>query len=272
MKLTIGISTYDDYDGVYFTIQSLRLHHSDIINECEILIIDNNPTSKHGEALKHFLESVPNSKLVPFDQYSSTFVKGKIFEHADTPYVLSLDGHVLLYPGALKKLITFFDNNQDDGNLLHGPLLYDDMKHISTHFDLVWRGQMWGTWGTDSRGLDINAQPFEIPAQGMGLFACRKNAWLGFNSKFRGFGGEEGYIHEKYRKNGRKVLCLPFLRWVHRFARPNGIPYRLTLEDKVKNYIIGHRELNMDITPVKEHFKEFIDISVIEKWIKDIDS
>jgi hypothetical protein len=49
-----------------------------------------------------------------------------------------------------------------------------------------------------------------IPAQGMGVFACRKNNWLGFNPKFRGFGGEEGYIHEKYRKNGKQVICLPF--------------------------------------------------------------
>ena len=26
-KLTIGMATYDDYDGVFFTIQSLRMHH-----------------------------------------------------------------------------------------------------------------------------------------------------------------------------------------------------------------------------------------------------
>ncbi len=25
--LTIGMSTYDDFDGVYFTLQSLRMYH-----------------------------------------------------------------------------------------------------------------------------------------------------------------------------------------------------------------------------------------------------
>jgi hypothetical protein len=25
--LTIGMATYDDYDGVYFTLQSLRMYH-----------------------------------------------------------------------------------------------------------------------------------------------------------------------------------------------------------------------------------------------------
>ena len=27
VKLTVGMTTYDDYDGVYFTLQALRLYH-----------------------------------------------------------------------------------------------------------------------------------------------------------------------------------------------------------------------------------------------------
>ena len=49
--------------------------------------------------------------------------------------------------------------------------------------------------GTDDRGRDSNGEPFEIPMQGLGMFSCRKEAWLGFNPLFNGFGGEEGYIH-----------------------------------------------------------------------------
>ncbi len=30
-KLTIGMATYDDYDGVYFSIQALRLYHNEIV-------------------------------------------------------------------------------------------------------------------------------------------------------------------------------------------------------------------------------------------------
>jgi hypothetical protein len=92
--------------------------------------------------------------------------------------------------------------------------------------------------------------------QGMGLFACRKDAWLGFNPRFVGFASEEGYIHEKYRQQGRRTLCLPFLRWIHRFARPNGVPYTNRYEDRLRNYIIGFRELGWNDEPITRHFRE----------------
>ena len=91
--------------------------------------------------------------------------------------------------------------------------------------------------------------------QGLGLFSCRKAAWPGFHPGFRGFGGEEGYIHEKFRKLGRRCLCLPWLRWVHRFARPAGAPYPLRLRDRITNYLIGHREVGLDEAPVLDHFR-----------------
>lgn len=95
---------------------------------------------------------------------------------------------------------------------------------------------------------------FEIPANGLGIFGCRKEAWLGFNEKFRGFGGEEHYIHEKFRQKGRKNLCLPFLRWNHRFGRPGGAPYPASVWNKCRNYVIGHAELGLDLRPVYDMF------------------
>jgi len=258
-KLTIGMPTYDDYDGVFFTLQALRMYHSECANDLKFLVIDNNPTSPHGVALKNYIVNwasiSQNVEYVPFTEYKSTTIKNKVFEYATTPYVMCIDCHILIVPGAIKKLIEFFDAGLDKGNLLQGPLLYDDLKSISTHFDLIWNDNMWGTWSTDKRGLDENAEPFEIPAQGMGLFACRRHAWLGFNSAFRGFGGEEGYIHKKYIKMGRKTLCLPFLRWMHRFNRPSGTPYPLFLEDRFRNYLIGFSELQIDTDEVFKHFK-----------------
>jgi hypothetical protein len=234
------------------------MYHKEVIDDIEFVIIDNNPDSEHGKLIKSFVNNITQPvQYVPFTEYKSCFVKGKIFEYARTPYVLAIDGHVFLEQGSIKKLIEFYDNKLDEGNLLQGPLMYDNLDHISTHFDLVWRGQMWGVWATDQRGKDLNGKPFEIPAQGMGAFSCRKDSWLGFNTHFRGFGGEEGYIHTKYRQAGKKALCLPFLRWVHRFGRPEGVKYPLTLDNKVKNYFIGHIELNLDTTPIYEHFKEF---------------
>jgi hypothetical protein len=99
----------------------------------------------------------------------------------------------------------------------------------------------------------------------MGVFACRKDAWLGFNPRFRGFGGEEVYIHEKFRQAGRKAMCLPFLRWVHRFGRPDGIPYKPVWEDRIFNYLMGHAELGLDPAPVFEHFKDKVSAQNLER-------
>jgi len=117
---------------------------------------------------------------------------------------------------------------------------------------------MYGTWDVNPAGADPDQPPFEIPMQGLGLFACRREAWPGFNPAFRGFGGEEGYIHEKFRRRGGRALCLPFLRWMHRFNRPLGTPYANQWEDRVRNYLIGFRELGWDTAPVVDHFKTFL--------------
>lgn len=254
-KLTIGMATHDDFDGVYFTIQSIRMHHPEVLNDIEFVIIDNNPSSNHGKSVRSLVDWISEPvQYLPFTKYKSTSVKNKIFELADTPYVMCVDCHVLLEPGSIKRLIEYFDFGLDSGNLLHGPLIYDDMKTISTHFDSTWSAHMWGTWQTDPRGVDKNAPPFEIPAQGCGLFACRKDSWLKFNPNFRGFGGEENYIHEKYRQHGKCSMCLPFLRWNHRFERPNPVTYPNNLSERFRNYMIAFKELNLDTSELKQHY------------------
>jgi glycosyltransferase involved in cell wall biosynthesis len=105
-------------------------------------------------------------------------------------------------------------------------------------------------------GWDNNGPEFEIPAQGLGLFSSRKDSWLGFNPNFRSFGGEECYIHEKYRQAGRKTLCLPWLKWNHRFDRPDGVPYPISKEGKARNYVLGLTELGLDLEPARKHFVE----------------
>ena len=122
-----------------------------------------------------------------------------------------------------------------------------------------------------SRFSIVRCQLVAIPwvAELCSLFSCRKDAWLSFNPRFRGFGGEEGYIHEKFRRAGRRCLCLPALRWMHRFSRPGGVPYRLTVEDKLRNYLIGHAELGMDIAPVLRHFADFLPSETIVATVLD---
>ncbi|MBV9688709.1 MAG: glycosyltransferase [Ktedonobacteraceae bacterium] len=124
--------------------------------------------------------------------------------------------------------------------------------------DPYWGTQMWGTWGRDPRGQDQDGEPFEIPMQGLGVFSCLKSAWPGFHPDFRGFGGEEGYIHEKFRQAGHRTLCLPWLRWIHRFGRPAGVTYPFTLEDRIRNYVIGFTELGLELTPILQHFSHYL--------------
>jgi hypothetical protein len=202
--------------------------------------------------LKQLEHHIANYRYIPAGEFTGTAIKNAVFVNAGGEFVLCMDSHVFFVPGALKRLIAYMRAQPETRDLLQGPLVYDDLKTFSTHFDPVWRGGMYGTWGTDPRGLDPDGEPFDIPMQGMGVFACRRAAWPGFNPRFRGFGGEEGYIHEKTRQRGGRTLCLPFLRWMHRFNRPMGIPYRNTWEDRFRNYMIGFMELGLPLDGVKQ--------------------
>jgi hypothetical protein len=250
--LTIGMATYDDYDGVYFSLQALRMYHPEIVEEAEFVVVDNHPDGPCAEQLKQLEHHIANYRYIPAGEFTGTAIKNAVFVNAGGEFVLCMDSHVFFVPGALKRLIAYMRAQPETRDLLQGPLVYDDLKTFSTHFDPVWRGGMYGTWGTDPRGLDPDGEPFDIPMQGMGVFACRRAAWPGFNPRFRGFGGEEGYIHEKTRQRGGRTLCLPFLRWMHRFNRPMGIPYRNTWEDRFRNYMIGFMELGLPLDGVKQ--------------------
>jgi hypothetical protein len=182
-----------------------------------------------------------------------------------------MDCHVFLVPGALRRLLKYFEDNPETSDLLQGPLLYDDLKSISTHLDVRWQTGFYGVWAKAADADDPDAPPFPIEAQGLGLFACRRAAWLGFNPAFRGFGGEEGYLHEKYRRAGYRVLCLPFLRWVHRFSRPMGVPYVNIWEERVRNYMIGFAEVGLPMQPLKDHFREYLGKDVAERIFAEIE-
>ena len=121
-----------------------------------------------------------------------------------------------------------------------------------------WSAGMFGRWARDPRYDGPEGGPFEIDLNGLGVFACRRDAWPGLNPRLRGFGGEEGYLHEKVRQRGGRVLCLPALGWVHRFERPAGIAYGLSWADRVRNYRFAWRELGWDDEPVLAHFRNYL--------------
>jgi hypothetical protein len=253
IELTIGMATYHDFDGVYFTLQALRLYQD--LEHTELLVIDN-----YGcEQTKNLVEGwLKGRYLRATDVVGTAAPRELVFRQARGKAVLCCDSHILFAPGVIARLKQYYREHPDCQDLLQGPMLYDDGKLLATHFEPRWREQMWGIWGSDPRGQDPEGEPFEIPMQGLGVFSCRTRAWLGFHPQFRGFGGEEGYIHEKFRQADRRCLCLPWLRWMHRFGRPGGVQYPLIVEDKLRNYVLGHAELGLDLAPVLEHFAAFL--------------
>lgn len=253
-EMTIGIPVYDDMGGIVFTVQSLRMHHKKDIARCEILVVDNNPDGPEGQHLQTFCVNA-GIRYVPLKEPKGTAAaKDATFRLASGMSVLTIDSHVLLANGAIESLLNYWKENPRSRDLIQGPLMMDDLNQVSTHFDDRWSSCMWGTWATDPRGIDPTAPPFEIMAQGTGLFSMLRTAWPGFNTLFRGFGGEEQYIHEKVRRRGGRVLCHPAVRWWHRFYRPGGVAYPLSSKDKAWNTIVGLTELGIPLDRARAEF------------------
>ena len=256
--LCIGMATYDDFDGVWFTVQAIGLYQPEVAADVSFLVIDNHPEGAAAPALQALEGWLPHYRYVPFAGYRGTAVRDLVFREADADIVCCLDSHVLLRPGALAHLRQWFDAHPDSRDLLQGPLLYDDLKVGPTHMEPTWGAGMYGQWGHDPRIDDPDCEPFEIAMQGLGVFACRREAWPGLNPRLRGFGGEEGYLQEKFRQRGDRVLCHPQLGWLHRFSRPAGASYPNIWTDRVRNYFIAWSEIGWDLAPVRSHFRELL--------------
>ena len=140
-------------------------------------------------------------------------------------------------------------------------MLYDSLDPASavTHLAPRWGAGMYGQWDRDPRLDEPDCEPFEIAhARARPLRLPQGRAWPGLNPRLRGFGAEEGYLHERVRRHGGRVLCHPRLRWAHRFWRPLGIPYPNLWEDRVRNYLVAWGELGWDSAPMEAHFLELL--------------
>ena len=258
-RLCVGMATFDDSEGVWFTIQAIRLFHPEIVDRLNFLVLDNHPEGPGADQLKSLESWIPTLRYVPFRGYRGTAARDLIFREANADIVCCVDPHVLLRPGALAAIDRYFVDAPDSRDLIQGPLLGDALEPLGTHFDPTWGAGMYGQWGLAERRGRHADEPFEIEMQGLGLFACRREAWPGINPRFRGFGGEEGYLHEKVRRGGGRVICHPEVEWLHRFMRPSGPPYRATWEERLRNYLIGWREVGWDTAAVEEHFAQVFD-------------
>lgn len=244
--LTVVMATYREFDLLWATLAGLRANHQ---VPFDIVVQDNSP------------------ELDPRARSSTLAVGGRYFHRPDltgtsasrdsairfarTPWVLCIDAHILFEEGAIRRLIEYLETRAQPNEIITGPLINDDGRVGGTHWKQNHPPGLWGVWDVDPRLADPDGEPGEIPMQGLGVFCVNREFWPGFNPLNRGFGGEEGIIHETYRQLGGKAVCLPSLRWRHKFRDISGwdknpVPYPLHLEDHVWNLLVGHRELGIE--------------------------
>ncbi len=259
--LTIGMANHDDYSGVWFTIQAMRIYHADVMDEVEFLLLDNSPHTAHGEANQKYMRTLRNQgHYLPVSSRKSTSLRNMVVDAANTEYVMCVDSHVFLAEGSLKKLIRFLHMSKGCPDLFQGPLRAENGNIVGTHMNPAFRGRNFGTWGTmqDLDWNDPNLEPFLIPGHGMGLWVCRRDNWPHFHHAYRAFGGEEMIIHEKYRQAGMHCWCLPFLMWNHRFGHVGGANYPNTDPEKYRNFMIGFHETGLPLSEVESYFSTLV--------------
>lgn len=264
-RFTLGMCVHDDFDGVYFSAQANRMMHPLLDAEGELLVVDNNPTSRFGKEVKRFCEETGFIRYEPCTKTRGTAVRNEIFNLAHSEIVICIDSHVLLSDGAIEAVVDFFEEQSGSSRvLLHGPQITDSLTRENRSFRDIWAHGLWGKW--DHR-RDIRLEevlPYEVTFCGLGAFAARKSEWPGFHPLFRGFGGEEGYIQELYRRGGGVVLGLPKFRWLHRYGRPGGVSYRMCYSDRVYNYFVGAIELKQNVDRIVEYYSPILGVRIVE--------
>ena len=260
-RLTIGMATYRDWPGVWATVNALRLYHQDVWEFLELVIVDNDQDGRpeleghnggegdHSSKCRRLMEQVGGKYLHYIDVQGTAAAKGKVFDLATAPIVMVVDCHVMLPPGSILRLIEFAESQPDSKDLWQGPC-----EGVGDYFRPKWGSLMYGQWANDDR--TAAGEPFEIPMQGCGLFACNKKAWPGFHPLLRGFGPEEFHLHQRIRRNGGKCWCLPWLPWTHRFGDPDGVkPPSDPPEERLRGHLITHLDTGApSLQEIREHF------------------
>jgi len=85
-RLTIGMATYDDYDGVYFSVQAIRLYHPEVTDCTEILVLDNHPSGPCAKPLKDLERQVAGYRYVPYERIHGNWVRDLLFREANAEF------------------------------------------------------------------------------------------------------------------------------------------------------------------------------------------
>lgn len=152
--LTIGMAHFQDFAGLWPTIQSIRLNNAALMDQVQFLVVNNSPEDQRtAAAIRDLLAKTkrPDHEWEPIYQELSN-VKGTsasrnaIFEHAQGRYVAVMDCHLEFDPHWLPRLLNYYREHPNTSDLLSGTLIMDTLDSFSTHFRDDWGGGMWGQW------------------------------------------------------------------------------------------------------------------------------
>jgi glycosyltransferase involved in cell wall biosynthesis len=270
IKLTIGMANWSDLQGAWWTLTAIRQYHvkrerSDV----ELLVVDDMPTKQ--EALEHICNNAGARYVHHSKNKGPAHAKDSVWEHARGSHVLLLDSHVLLAECSVDYIIDAIDSDLIGKDLWTGPLLSESGHCIATEMLPEWRGTMFGVWHIDHKLKEEKIK--EIHGHGSAYTLMKKQHYPGFNKNFRGFGGEELSLHATVNRRGGKCYSHQALGWVHRFFRSEPVTYRLTLNDKYWNFLVGFYDLGWSTLQVREYFRRHLHVDqceVIEKEVQQL--
>lgn len=309
--LTITMAAYGEFDSVWATLLGLRTFHDPNHDKFDIGVVDN--ARDRCPRTEGTVRSVSGWYQYRPDLNGTSRSRDACFKYATTPWVMVIDSHVFLEPGAVDAAIRYAEEHPDSIDMVQGPIVGDDGRWTSSEWSKPPHGGLWSTWSNnpeyhkrwerdkekhaiavtingvvgsvltpgatwspDRAGVDA-LEPWPIFHMGLGLWMMRREAWPGFNPFFRGFGGEEGYVHEVVRQRGGRALCHPALRWRHKFRDIEGwdknpIPYPSFTRDHIRNMVIGHREVGIDPVVIKTEFGKKVDDATWTELTREAES
>ena len=118
MRWSICLPSFANYTEVWFTVQALRMYHD--LRDCEIVVVDNSG----DDTLANFIKK-SGGNTVRYERYTDiqgvSAAKNRAIEIARGEYVLCMDSHIMITPGALDVL-------PPGDDLVQGPLWRSDFK------------------------------------------------------------------------------------------------------------------------------------------------
>lgn len=157
------MATFSDYQGLYMTVQHARMIAPELMKRTQILVVDNDPrpTAKgsqrpgHTDLGRQLIYGWTNRTC----HESSAYIempepvgtgppRSRVFEEAAGEIVVCVDSHVLLWQGALEAIVEWLKDPANENDIVSGPLVFDDLVNMSTHYNPIWRTEMYGIWGT----------------------------------------------------------------------------------------------------------------------------